>query len=220
MVTIGGGVAEFCKNELPTTKSQIEREIMNLAIGTARTSTGSPLSGIEGIVQNPENDFDFDIATREGTEKLDLLEIAPLSKRCGSYDQASETHWTGERAEWVTDHIAEKSRKYGLPRNQPTHLLLYATHGPFRLTDPEMFVIAFDCREGDHGFESIEYLDIRGDLSAVLYPLFPVSPSRFDNIDIEDLRKGWGWMADFSRGKFDPQRQSVSRPLRIDKRRR
>src|SRR5262249_1480539 len=160
----------------PSGKRDRERFVAGLAVSTAAGEGKRLYHLVQPVQQNPENGFDFTLPTERGPENLELLEIAPLPGTASAFPRGSGIVRVRGRGAWVADRIAAKAQKYGLPQTVPVHLLIYPTHGMFRLNGLELRCIAYDCKEGGLGFKTIIYLDIRGDGSGELGYLFPVGP--------------------------------------------
>lgn len=81
---------------------------------------------------NPQDDFDFTVASPNGPAYLELMEIAPLT---GPYEQALAEYKPYDFGEAILSGILKKSSRYPKNIGRDIYLLLYVTHWSFALSD-------------------------------------------------------------------------------------
>ena len=99
------------------------------------------------------------------------MEIAPLDKVDGSYDEAPASSSQGKLADTIWAKIDKKAKKYG--QNSKVHLLLYSTDWKFRISEGVLNLLAYQSLRHNHPFKSISYYcpdDLRSAIVHIVYP--------------------------------------------------
>ena len=207
-----GRAPEFRTIPFPPGKAATEAMFVNAAI-----LPQSPLGQFYGIisppVQNEESDFDFDLHTAAGKERLDLMEIAPLEKVRGSYSSAPLTYVQGELADAIITGTTKKSRRYGGTRARGIHLLLYSTDFRFRVGNDVLWLVAKWASGTPHAFKSIVYLTFEDERTLDGKIVFPQPGRDFSHVDEASVRGRRILLADLRRLGSSPDGSSVVLPL-------
>lgn len=138
----------------PDDKEAIERFIVAGTLTAAKFMRYNPYNLAGEPVQNPENDFDFTLPTKSGSEYLDLAEVAPLDGVRG-YANAPANYNAGEFAESAWTVVKKKAAKYGMRRSIPVHLLLYSTDFRFNPSERVILLLQSYCARRQHRFRTV-----------------------------------------------------------------
>jgi hypothetical protein len=156
MIAPGQHVKSFSQIVFPTTKPEIEKLVLDAALGT-----NCRLREHYGLVGKPkqtrEQDFDFTLLTADGETYLDLMEVAPLSQTGGSHANGPRSYMAGERADAIWDALAQKSNRYGRPPASGIHLMIYSTDFRFRVGGAVGDILVHRAHHWDHCFRNIVY---------------------------------------------------------------
>jgi len=176
---------------VPDGKAEIELDIVRRAIKALSAAGTLPFHLVGEPVQNPEDDWDFSLPTLDGTQHLDLVEFAPLSRTAGSYDRVPQNRNNGDVADDVVALIARKEARYGSLVQRRVHLLIYTTD--WRLTPPVRVerLVALDLSRRGTGFTSILYCSPWGSDLAHASILYPVASAAFEGFDEATVREEW-----------------------------
>ena len=97
----GGQPPEFIPSQVPTEKSGIEAQILDLTLKAAEFMKIDLYGLVKPPMQNDENNFDFTLNTASGPEYLDLVEIVLE----GGYDGASTSIAVGNMADQMFEQV-------------------------------------------------------------------------------------------------------------------
>lgn len=180
-----GNKPEFVQLKYPEKKDDIEKMIISKAI-----QKETPLWKFYGLTsppnQNLENDLDFSLETNNGTELLDLIELAVLGK--GGYENASFEYNHGEMADAMIVGIKKKSDHYkGIKAN--LHLIIYSTDTRFIVGNNILWLVSKYCNENNHGFKSIVYMYLL-DNSCNAQTIYPsdLNFKKYSETDVQNIR--------------------------------
>lgn len=178
---VGSGSAIYSTHKQPELKNEIEKRVLDLALCAARSKGDDLYNLTNPPIQNPENDFDFTLLTQNGTEYLDLMEVA-LFQGKGRYEDTPTSYNIGKMVQKVLEGIQKKSKQYGRP-SSPVHLLLYSTDWRFYLRSNVLDLLASRVARHKHVFSSIKYVYPDSQGGSVLEHVFPRSADSFSTYD-------------------------------------
>jgi len=192
----------------PNSKPDIERCILESALGAAAAAGLDLYELTQEPEQNPEQDYDFTLRTPRGREYLDLMEIVPQPWTRGPHDQAPSAYRVGDFADAIYQELIIKAKHYGGP-SYALHLLLYVTDWRLR-PGPSLFgLLSHLCKEGAHGFRTIFYYCPDDERHGQLIKIFPQETSTFD---AARARRIVTFQADLSKAKVEGNR-FMTRPF-------
>jgi hypothetical protein len=192
-VILGGGKPpSFAQTTWPDSKRAIERFVVERSFG--RGIRGPDLRKLYRLVAEPrinpeENGFDVILTTEAGEQYLELVEVAPLHRAGGSYDNAPISYFQGGRADVIFGEFLKKSTGYGTSPRATVHLLVYSTDFRFFLEPEVLDLLAYRALRGELCFASIVYYERYSDDDERLELIYPRSASdweRFDEAGIRD----------------------------------
>lgn len=101
---------KFTPIQFPTSKAEIESQILHTTLEVARKSGLNPYDLDRDPEQNPENSFDFTLPTAHGEQYLDLMEVAPLEGIGGSYKKAQDYYNHGKLSDYISGCVNDVLR--------------------------------------------------------------------------------------------------------------
>lgn len=180
--------AEFQPIDFPKGKAEVEEFIFRFFIKGIGEVGKEFYKFVSDPTQNKENHFDFTLHTESGDEFLDLMEVAPLEKVSGSFEDVTFEYNHGEMADWIWGKIISKSKKYGNSKSVPLHLLIYSTDWGFRLSKGVINLLAFWANAREHCFRTIVYFAPDDPTHGEAKIIFPVSPKIFAKFKESETR--------------------------------
>ena len=183
----GSVQGSYQRIEFPTEKAEVESLIAGWFVDSmerASISAGdAPL--FFDLKPNPENDFDFTVATSRGPAYLELQEVAPLA---GPYERAPASYKPYEYAKYILSKIREKSVKY--PKNgvRDLFLLIYVTHWSFVFSATTIACLRVWLQQETTVFRAIFAFTPHGSGEGDPRWLYPVPPELREGFDPESVR--------------------------------
>lgn len=193
--------AEFVTVNFPSTKPEIERYVLDCALGTVRKRGHNLYRLTAPAVRNVEQDFDFTLPTENGTQYLDLMEMKPSR---GPYHSAPGSYRVWDFAEAVYGDIVTKARKYGPNRHDVIHLLLYSTDQRFQPDFGVFQLLKVWLGQKRHCFRSVLHYSPADQTSGEMLRVFRTTPEE-RRCDIQELRERVIMTADFTKMEVDAE---------------
>lgn len=187
-VVEGGSVlGSYQRLEFPAEKAEVESLIAGWFVDSmARASISAgdePL--FSGLKANPENDFDFTVATKRGPAYLELQEAAPLT---GPYESAQASYKPYEYAKYILSKIQEKSVKYPKDGVLDLFLLIYVTHWSFVFSETTIACLRVWLQQEVTVFRAVFAFTPHGSGEGEPRWLYPVPPELREGFDPESVR--------------------------------
>jgi hypothetical protein len=173
--------------QFPKDKREIEKYIVESFISSMNNCFMK--KGKKFILSNPEhnaeNDFDFTVASPDGSAYLELMEIAPLS---GPYDQAPSRYKAYDFAKTILEGILQKSQHYDQKITRHLFLLLYVTHWAFILSDLTIACLQYWCDKKPTAFRAIFSYSLLDKQEGVPKWISPIPPQALGSFDPEQFK--------------------------------
>ena len=184
--------ATFEKISFPHDKEGIERFIVDQFIYSGNREAKKRGSDygffLQDPVQNPIDDFDFEIKSMGELAYLELLEAAPLEHVKGGYAQAPNSYRPLEFAEDIFSKIVSKSSRYPPNLDRKLYLLVYVTHWTFFFNPLTINILQHLCNGTKLVFEDVLAYCPLDEREGVIYSLYPMAPESIPPMNLAELR--------------------------------
>lgn len=178
---------EFHKIDFSQTKEEIESFIVETFIDHAKKRGFLPDEQIT-TKQNDLDDLDFTLIIAEEEVYLELMEIAPLEKHKGGYENAPNRFNSYEFAEEILSKIQGKSEKYDGTTEKSIYLLTYVTDWKFNIGASSINLLQYWTLKQDHTFGKIFYYKPSSKKLGIPYIIYPTPKDHWNRFDPEDYR--------------------------------
>lgn len=173
--TSTGVAAEYLKVDFPVLKGEQEKLIVEGFLKSPPISEYRFLA-FEGTSaeQNPENDFDFTLRSRNGNiSHLELTECAPFGKGTAGYSNAPSVHNSYDFASGLMNQMIGKSTKYGSSPKGGLSLLVYETDWKFMPSQKALALLRYWSLTRRHIFAAIFWyhpIELSKGISELIFP--------------------------------------------------
>ncbi|HZR02014.1 MAG TPA: hypothetical protein VFA81_02430 [Burkholderiales bacterium] len=190
VVDAGSVDVAFEKIAFPKSKDEVESFIVEDFLATVTKALAS--QGETFIFGNPaknvENDFDFDVESKQGCAFLELMEIAPLELFEGGYDKVPPKYKPYDLSQIVVQKILGKAKRYSGKIGRPLFLLTYITHWGFTPSESTIALLRYLLAQAKHPFNAVFlYSPIEKGFGDPRW-LYPVPPELIAGVNPEQLK--------------------------------